>query len=70
MLSKRVADFDQSVCAACGACVKECPRNAISVYRGCYASVEKECCVGCGKCVKICPTGCITIKEREGEDEN
>lgn len=70
MLSKRVADFEQSVCVACGACVKECPRSAISVYRGCYASVQKEQCVGCGKCAKICPTGCITIRERGSEDEN
>ena len=69
MLSKRVADFNKSVCVACGACVKECPRSAICVYKGCYAFVEKELCVGCGKCSKICPTGCITIKERESKNE-
>lgn len=65
MLSKNIARFDRSVCAACGACVKECPRSAIMVYKGCYAVVEEERCVGCGKCSKICPAGCIIIEERE-----
>lgn len=70
MLSKRVACFDQSVCVACGACVKECPRSAVSVFRGCHAVVDKERCVGCGKCAKICPAGCIVIRERESENGN
>ena len=70
MLSKKVARFEQSVCAACGACVKECPRSAVAIFKGCYAAVAAEQCVRCGKCAKICPTGCIVIEERGNEGEN
>lgn len=66
---KRVALPDKSVCVACGACRKVCPRGAISIWRGCYAVVNEESCVGCGICAKTCPAGCITIKEETYETE-
>ena len=65
MLSKRYAEVDQSRCVACGACTKVCPRDAISIWKGCYAKINAELCVGCGKCEKTCPAGCITVKARE-----
>ena len=65
---RRMAVVDRSVCVACGVCMKNCPREAISVYRGCYATVDGARCVGCGLCAKVCPAGCIEIKER-GEVE-
>ena len=61
---KRKAKVDHSVCVACGACVKVCPKGAISVWKGCYARVTEEICVGCGLCAKTCPAGCIAVKER------
>ena len=61
---KKCATVDQKVCVACGACAKACPRNALSVYRGCYAQVDEAKCVGCGLCARACPAGCITIRER------
>ena len=61
---KKVAFVDQTVCVACGACRKACPKGAISIYKGCYASVDAAKCVGCGLCAKTCPAGCITTKER------
>lgn len=61
---KKMADIDQKICVACGVCMKACPRNAISIYRGCYAVVDEEKCVGCGLCGKHCPAGCICKKER------
>lgn len=64
MASKKYAEAVQSRCVACGACVKTCPREAISIWRGCYAVVEKELCVGCGLCEKTCPAGCIQLLER------
>ena len=64
-MAKKYAKPDRNICVACGACVKVCPRGAISVWRGCYAVTEKEKCVGCGLCAKICPSGCIELKERD-----
>lgn len=63
MAAKKTAAVDQARCVACGACVKACPRGAISVYRGCWAQVDEALCVGCGRCAKTCPAGCISKKE-------
>ena len=59
---KRFADVNKNFCVSCGACVKECPREAINIFRGCYAVVDKNLCVGCGLCSRTCPAGCIEIK--------
>lgn len=60
-ITKRKAAVNRDICVACGACVKVCPKNAVSVWRGCFAKVDTEICVGCGMCAKICPAGCITV---------
>ncbi|WP_099467322.1 4Fe-4S binding protein [Konateibacter massiliensis] len=52
-------------CVACGCCVKVCPLDAISVYKGLYASVDTNKCVGCGKCATACPAQVITIEAKE-----
>lgn len=64
MRMKKTAIVDKTICVACGACLKACPRGAISVWRGCHARVEQEKCVGCGLCAKTCPAGCILLRER------
>lgn len=64
MPSKKCAGVDKKRCVACGACVKACPRGALSVHKGCYAVVDREKCVGCGLCGKTCPAGCIAVEER------
>ena len=61
---KKLAVVDRKICAACGVCVKACPRAAISIHRGCYAVVAPEKCVGCGLCARACPAGCIATGER------
>ena len=61
---KKLAVPNENICVACGACVKACPRAAISIYKGCFARVEAAKCVGCGLCAKACPAGCIAITER------
>ena len=61
---KKLAIPDKNICVACGVCLKACPREAISIYRGCFARIVPEKCVGCGLCAKACPAGCITIAER------
>ena len=60
---KKSAVIDKTICVACGVCMKTCPRDAISIYKGCYAQVAEGECVGCGLCAKACPAGCITVME-------
>lgn len=66
MPSKRFALVDQTYCVACGCCVKVCPMDAISVWRGVTAQADPIRCVGCGKCTKECPAGTISLIDREG----
>lgn len=65
MKSKRVALVNAGRCVSCGTCMKVCPKGAISVWKGCYASVNEDGCVGCGRCERVCPSGCISMKERK-----
>ena len=67
MQVKKYAKVNQAQCAACGACLQECPRNVITIPTGCYAVVDTASCLGCGKCVKICPANAIELAFREGE---
>ena len=61
---KKLAVPDQKICVACGVCLKACRKEAISIYKGCFAQVAEEKCVGCGLCAASCPAGCIRMKER------
>ena len=45
-MRKAVNDINR--CVACGVCAKECPRDAISIFKGCYAVINHDKCVGCG----------------------
>lgn len=63
---KRLAKINTDYCAACGACTHICPRNAISIHKGCYAIVDTSLCVGCGMCSKTCPGQAITIETQAG----
>lgn len=67
---RRKAVIAKDVCVACGACTKVCPREAISIWKGCNAVVDFERCIGCGKCGKICPASCITLEDGGAEHEN
>lgn len=64
-MPKRIAYILRNRCVACGACVKVCPKSALSIFRGCYAMVDAALCIGCGKCEKECPANAIEIRERE-----
>lgn len=65
MASKRYAFVDRRRCVSCGACQNECPKGAVSVWRGCYAVVRTDNCVGCAKCEKVCPSCAISMKSME-----
>lgn len=45
-------------CIACGACVEECPEEAIIEGEEIY-SIDPEKCIDCGACVDVCPTEAI-----------
>lgn len=44
-------------CIACGACISECPVDAIS--EGEKYSIDPDTCIDCGACVPACPVGAI-----------
>lgn len=63
-MAKRKAVVMQQACVACGTCVKVCPLQTISIYKGMFAEIGPKC-VGCGKCAAACPASVITIKSVE-----
>ena len=65
MASKRYAYADRDCCVACGACMKECRKEAITIWKGCYAMMDPGLCVGCGLCQRACPADCIEMVQRE-----
>lgn len=58
-------DIDKSRCIGCGACVAECPVDALDLVDG-LAVVNHEKCIRCGKCVRVCPVNALNL-EREGD---
>lgn len=66
---RRKAVVNQKICVSCGACIKVCPKEAISIWKGCFAEVNSDECIGCGKCTKTCPASCITIEVGGADNE-
>ena len=46
-------------CISCGACVADCPTDAISEDGGKY-TVDAEKCIDCGACAGTCPVNAIS----------
>ena len=69
MLKKR-AEVNINICVACGVCANQCPRGAITIYKGCYAVVDPDTCVGCGLCGKACPANAILPIEVSAEKDH
>jgi len=44
-------------CIACGACIEECPTDAIS--EGDIYVIDADNCTDCGTCVEVCPSEAI-----------
>ncbi len=63
MARKAYPDWDR--CVACGVCANQCPRQAISIFKGCYAVVDSASCVGCGICAAACPADAIGMVDME-----
>ena len=62
--SKRIAVVEKEKCVACGTCWRDCPKEAIRIFRGIWAEVDADICVGCGKCHQVCPAMAIHMEER------
>jgi len=50
-----------SECLACGACVSECPVDAISVGDPHY-TITADVCIDCAVCVASCPVDAIAAE--------
>lgn len=62
------ATVDRDTCEGCGACVKRCQVDAVSVAaKKQPATVNADRCLGCGLCVPVCPTKSITLVKKPAE---
>lgn len=55
--------FQDERCTGCGACVKGCPKGAISIKDG-KSVTDKTKCIECGKCIEDC---LLNIREISGK---
>lgn len=51
---------DKAKCIGCGACVVECPVEALDLVDG-IATVNPDKCENHGKCVTVCPSNALTL---------
>lgn len=54
MKNRRTAYIDRKKCVGCGACIRECPRDAIRMQPGFFCVIDETKCIGCGKCILLC----------------
>ena len=59
-----VAKIDTDACNACGACVKACPFEVLSL-NDTSAELDWEKCMGCGVCVAKCPEEAVSLVRDE-----
>lgn len=50
-----IVEWKESACVMCGACVKVCRSNALSIQDD-KIVLDKSKCTNCGRCAKKCPT--------------
>jgi ferredoxin len=55
-----VASLNSDTCKGCGACVKRCQMEAISLADK-KAVLDLNRCIGCGLCVNTCPTDSLSL---------
>jgi len=54
--------FSRDRCIACGACVDECPQDALDLELP--GRIRRDRCISCGKCAEVCPTDAIRLVGR------
>lgn len=45
---------DQETCIKCGACVRRCPANSMTIQNE-SLQIDYEKCLACGVCIRLCP---------------
>lgn len=55
--------IEKPKCIGCGACVVECPKEALDLLDG-LVVVDAAKCIDCGKCVKICPSDALSLPDK------
>ncbi len=57
------ARLDAETCKGCGACIKRCQMEALSVKDD-KAALDADRCIGCGLCVTTCPTSSLSLARK------
>ncbi|WP_406660179.1 4Fe-4S binding protein [Methanolobus sp. ZRKC3] len=57
-----VAIIKADECVGCGACIDECPSEAITLNADNIAVVDADECIDCAACVDVCPTDAIAME--------
>ncbi|MDD5551946.1 MAG: 4Fe-4S binding protein [Candidatus Pacebacteria bacterium] len=55
--------INKDQCVGCGACITECPNQAIEIKEDGKAEINQEKCQKCGKCIEVCSVGAIEKTE-------
>ena len=64
--SNYYVSIDADACSGCGACVKRCQVNAVSLSESSgTAQINSKRCIGCGLCVPTCPKKAVTLVKKE-----
>jgi NADH-quinone oxidoreductase subunit F len=58
--------IDDSLCAGCGRCKKECPTDAISGRKKESHAIDSNACIKCGACFEVCKFNAMKKSSVEG----
>ena len=58
--------IEKPKCIGCGACVVECPVEALDLVDG-LAVVDPAKCIDCGKCVQVCPADALSLPDKPAQ---